>query len=185
MYFSLPTSQERSQQQSSHVEKAGPVDTLKGSTITSCAPFTTTTTTTSCSSTSSNMNYLTDEQLLEIVENLEDHWQSPPILTPTTLAMIFNNGYSDTSPSRSNSICEKNAISTASLQCFISQLQKTVAIHIPSLEKVIKEDTILGDIRDGSTSIPPLGALDHLTQLLATFNQSASSTTVTSINDKN
>ncbi|ORZ09236.1 hypothetical protein BCR42DRAFT_424019 [Absidia repens] len=103
MYFSLPTSQERSQQQSTHVEKTGLVDTLKGPAISSCAPLTTATATTS-----SNMNYLTDERLLEIVENLEDHWRSPPILTPTTLAMIFNNGYSDTSsPSRSNSICEK------------------------------------------------------------------------------
>jgi hypothetical protein len=42
-----------------------------------------------------NMNYLTDERLVEIVENLEDHWRSPPILTPTTLAMIFNNSYGD------------------------------------------------------------------------------------------
>ncbi|KAI8099702.1 uncharacterized protein BX664DRAFT_255587 [Halteromyces radiatus] len=50
-------------------------------------------------SSSSHPNYLTDERLLEIVENLEDHWRSPPILTPTTVAMIFNNSYNGISPS--------------------------------------------------------------------------------------
>ncbi|KAI8344106.1 hypothetical protein BC941DRAFT_342351 [Chlamydoabsidia padenii] len=49
------------------------------------------------SSVPSNTSILTDERLLEIVENLEDHWRSPPILTPTTLAVIFNNKYSDIS----------------------------------------------------------------------------------------
>ncbi|KAI7864081.1 hypothetical protein BDF14DRAFT_1838705 [Spinellus fusiger] len=32
-----------------------------------------------------------DERILEIVNNLQEHWGSPPIMTPETLAYVFNN----------------------------------------------------------------------------------------------
>ncbi|KAI8339952.1 hypothetical protein BC941DRAFT_371707 [Chlamydoabsidia padenii] len=141
MYFSLPTSQERlqHQQQQSIIDKQDFVDSH---------PSASHANSTSNPPPTSNMNYLTDERLVEIVENLEDHWRSPPILTPTTLAMIFNNSYGDIGtpfpPSKSTTTAnntttnEKDVISTASLQCFLSQLQKTAALHLPPLEKAIK-----------------------------------------------
>ncbi|SAL98084.1 hypothetical protein [Absidia glauca] len=182
MYFSLPTVEERQQQQqpsnsgsssSAHLSSSSSASLPSLPTLNRPTPSTSTP-----RSLPPNMNFLTDERLLEIVENLEDHWRSPPILTPTTLAVIFNNRHNDISspfpPLRLNSTSEKNTISTASLQCFLSQFQKMVAQHIPPLEKIIQDDAILCGIRDGDTSIPPLSALDHLTQILATMNQGPS-----------
>lgn len=33
---------------------------------------------------------MTDERISEIIHNLDDHWGSPPILTPNTLSHILN-----------------------------------------------------------------------------------------------
>ncbi|KAI9021753.1 hypothetical protein CLU79DRAFT_190455 [Phycomyces nitens] len=32
-----------------------------------------------------------DERILEIINNIQDHWGSPPIMTPETLAYVLNN----------------------------------------------------------------------------------------------
>ncbi|KAL0078851.1 hypothetical protein F4703DRAFT_1211130 [Phycomyces blakesleeanus] len=32
-----------------------------------------------------------DERLIEIINNIQDHWGSPPIMTPETLAYVLNN----------------------------------------------------------------------------------------------
>lgn len=34
---------------------------------------------------------MAEERISEIIHNLDDHWGSPPILTPDTLAHILNN----------------------------------------------------------------------------------------------
>lgn len=34
---------------------------------------------------------MAEERISEIIHNLDDHWGSPPILTPGTLAHILNN----------------------------------------------------------------------------------------------
>jgi hypothetical protein len=36
-------------------------------------------------------DYASDERMSEIRDNVEDHWGSPPILTPETLAYILEN----------------------------------------------------------------------------------------------
>ncbi|ORZ08416.1 hypothetical protein BCR42DRAFT_495517 [Absidia repens] len=196
MYLTLPTRQERLQQkqQKQQLQQLCPKETNLRNVLTedssssanSTATLTTTATCSSSispspSSSSSNMNFLTDERLLEIVGNIEDHRQSPPILTPTTLAVIFdnNNLSDDISPklrlaattTTTPTISEKDAISITSLQCFLYQIQKTVSHYIPSLEKAIKDDDLLSGIHENDTTISPLCALDHLTQILATFNQ--------------
>jgi hypothetical protein len=35
-----------------------------------------------------------EERISEILNNIEDHWGSPPILTPDTLAYILNHQWS-------------------------------------------------------------------------------------------
>lgn len=108
MYFSLPTSQEREQKL---LEKNNNSNINNNHTLPSIN-------TTSPSHNSSNTSLssetiynkysngsITDERFVEIVENLEDHWRSPPILTPTTLALIFNNNWVETnttSPTTNN-----------------------------------------------------------------------------------
>lgn len=111
MYFSLPTVEERQQQQQQPSSTESPSSSSSAS-LPSLQNINRPTPSSSTSlSLPSNMNYLTNERLLEIVENLEDHWRSPPILTPTTLAVIFNNKHNDISspfpPLRLNSTSEK------------------------------------------------------------------------------
>ncbi|CAO3596372.1 unnamed protein product [Absidia cylindrospora] len=204
MYLSLPTRQERLQQKQKkqQLQQSCPKETTLHhaedpsscsanstatvtpiATCTSSSPSSSYSLSPSPSSSSSRMNFLTDERLLEIVSNLEDHRQSPPILTPTTLAVIFdNNNLADgispklRSATPTTATSEKNAISIASLQCFLYQLQKTTSHYIPSLEKTIKDDDLLNGIHENDTTISPLCALDHLTQILATFNQTTPAT---------
>ncbi|KAF1796694.1 hypothetical protein FB192DRAFT_1403244 [Mucor lusitanicus] len=39
---------------------------------------------------STDSNAMAEERITEIIQNLDDHWGSPPILTPDTLAHILN-----------------------------------------------------------------------------------------------
>ncbi|KAI7905233.1 uncharacterized protein BX663DRAFT_502189 [Cokeromyces recurvatus] len=41
-------------------------------------------------STESNASTMTEDRISEIIQNLDDHWGSPPILTPDTLSHILN-----------------------------------------------------------------------------------------------
>ncbi|CAO3636201.1 unnamed protein product [Cunninghamella blakesleeana] len=90
MYFSLPTSQEREKKllERKNKNNKDTVPSINTTTIDSPSPS-------SLSPKSLYNKYksnnISDERFVEIVENLEDHWRSPPILTPTTLALIFNN----------------------------------------------------------------------------------------------
>lgn len=40
---------------------------------------------------STNTALMAEDRISEIIHNLDDHWGSPPILTPDTLAHILNN----------------------------------------------------------------------------------------------
>lgn len=55
------------------------------------------------SASSSSMESLTtavmaEDRISEIIHNLDDHWGSPPILTPDTLAHILNHQWTDNAP---------------------------------------------------------------------------------------
>lgn len=67
MYFSIPTFTERQQQKMSLSKKAS-----------------------NSSIRSTDSSAMADDRISEIVHNLDDHWGSPPILTPDTLAHILN-----------------------------------------------------------------------------------------------
>jgi hypothetical protein len=68
MYFTLPTSHERQKQKTSLSKKAS-----------------------SSSLASTDSSVMAEDRISEIIRNLDDHWGSPPILTPDTLAHILNN----------------------------------------------------------------------------------------------
>ncbi|KAI8091354.1 uncharacterized protein B0P05DRAFT_527117 [Gilbertella persicaria] len=40
-------------------------------------------------------NTMADDRISEIIHNLDDHWGSPPILTPNTLTHILSNQWVD------------------------------------------------------------------------------------------
>ncbi|CAO3636197.1 unnamed protein product [Cunninghamella blakesleeana] len=209
MYFSLPTSQEREKKllERKNKNNKDTVPSINTTTIDSPSPS-------SLSPKSLYNKYksnnISDERFVEIVENLEDHWRSPPILTPTTLALIFNNNNwiepgssplsanvnmmndnnnsnnnnnNQNSLSRKSPTTDNDIISLASLQCFLSQFQKTLSQHIPSLEKIIKEDETLCQVRNGDANIAAHNAIDHLTQLLAMYNNQQSSSSLINNND--
>jgi hypothetical protein len=66
MYFNLPTSSER------RLSKKKSNSSL-------------------ISTESTNTTLMAEDRISEIIHNLDDHWGSPPILTPDTLAHILNN----------------------------------------------------------------------------------------------
>lgn len=69
MYFNLPKSSERQvtkKQSSSSVLSTDSTTTAK------------------------NNSLMAEDRISEIIHNLDDHWGSPPLLTPDTLAHILN-----------------------------------------------------------------------------------------------
>ncbi|CEP15395.1 hypothetical protein [Parasitella parasitica] len=44
---------------------------------------------------STDSNAMGEDRITEIIQNLDDHWGSPPILTPDTLAHILNHQWTD------------------------------------------------------------------------------------------
>ncbi|GAN04413.1 hypothetical protein MAM1_0063c03873 [Mucor ambiguus] len=44
---------------------------------------------------STDSNAMAEERITEIIQNLDDHWGSPPILTPDTLAHILNHQWTN------------------------------------------------------------------------------------------
>ncbi|RCI06650.1 hypothetical protein CU098_013224 [Rhizopus stolonifer] len=72
-------------------------------------------------------NTMADDRISEIIHNLDDHWGSPPILTPNTLTHILSNQWEDT------------AIFT-----LIEEMIKTLeSIKTESLANDIKNDPII------------------------------------------
>lgn len=65
MYFNLPTSQDRKL-----LDKKSSESSLDTTTM-------------------------TEERISEIIHNLDDHWGSPPILTPNTLSHILNHQWTN------------------------------------------------------------------------------------------
>lgn len=67
MYFNIPKSNERQDK----LSKKSSSSSLESVTATNAT--------------------MAEERISEIIHNLDDHWGSPPILTPDTLAHILNN----------------------------------------------------------------------------------------------
>ncbi|KAI8646605.1 hypothetical protein BD408DRAFT_252580 [Parasitella parasitica] len=72
MYFALPKSQDRA---------PNPILLSKKSSSSSLL--------------STDSNSMGEDRITEIIQNLDDHWGSPPILTPETLAHILNHQWTD------------------------------------------------------------------------------------------
>ncbi|KAI9486831.1 MAG: hypothetical protein EXX96DRAFT_604894 [Benjaminiella poitrasii] len=69
MYFTLPKSQDRQPLRKTLNKKASNSSLI---------------------STESNTSTMAEDRISEIIHNLDDHWGSPPILTPDTLSHILN-----------------------------------------------------------------------------------------------
>lgn len=72
MYFALPKSQDR---------QPKPIFLNKKSSNSSIL--------------STDSNAMAEDRISEIIQNLDDHWGSPPILTPDTLAHILNHQWTN------------------------------------------------------------------------------------------
>lgn len=73
MYFTLPKSQDRHSNKPSLLNKRSSNNSIM----------------------STDSNAMAEERITEIIQNLDDHWGSPPILTPDTLAHILNHQWTD------------------------------------------------------------------------------------------
>ncbi|KAI8886252.1 hypothetical protein K501DRAFT_62383 [Backusella circina FSU 941] len=82
-----------------------------------------------------------DERMSEIRDNVEDHWGSPPLLTPETLAYILENQWvSDDNDSSSNSLKKRIKKKNELIQNLITELYKTMEIIDSEKEhKITKE----------------------------------------------
>lgn len=72
MYFTLPKSQDRPQKPSLLNKKPSNSSII-----------------------STDSNAMAEDRITEIIQNLDDHWGSPPILTPDTLAHILNHQWTN------------------------------------------------------------------------------------------
>lgn len=76
MYFNLPKSSER---QLSKKESNSSIMSTDSTTATA-----------------RNNSLMAEDRISEIIHNLDDHWGSPPLLTPDTLAHILNHQWIST-----------------------------------------------------------------------------------------
>lgn len=92
MYFNLPTSHDRqkvlNKKSSNSSIMSTDSSTIKATTV-------------------GGIGIMTEDRISEIIHNLDDHWGSPPILTPGTVAHILNHQWINTTVEENEEIKKK------------------------------------------------------------------------------
>ncbi|KAL0087628.1 hypothetical protein J3Q64DRAFT_1733668 [Phycomyces blakesleeanus] len=142
-----------------------------------------------------------DERLIEIINNIQDHWGSPPIMTPETLAYVLNNQWvkdhqlmpldsprltvlntranhpQENEKERDGLASEPTASSVLNL---VTELCRTMR-HINSSDGSAMNDILMKDPHIQSmvqhqkldNELSPQQVLSHVTQLLSKHNDLA------------
>ncbi|GAA5807314.1 hypothetical protein MFLAVUS_000672 [Mucor flavus] len=127
---------------------------------------------------------MAEERISEIIHNLDDHWGSPPILTPDTLAHILNNQWIKPVEEEEDikkvivSSANRQRVKTNNNQKLISNLIKELCKTIQGIDaeskfevtKDIKNDPIIQNFVLSKEQEQPEQVLEHLVELLQYHN---------------
>ncbi|CEG69403.1 hypothetical protein RMATCC62417_05486 [Rhizopus microsporus] len=69
---------------------------------------------------------ITEERISEILNNIEDHWGSPPILTPDTLAYILSHQWENDKKAEGKVIEDQESHSPRNVQLLIQEFCNTI-----------------------------------------------------------
>ncbi|KAI8882073.1 hypothetical protein K501DRAFT_273996 [Backusella circina FSU 941] len=123
---------------------------------------------------------MTEERLLEIMNNIQDHWGSPPILTAETLEFILSNQWVTTeNVATEETVLENKLVQKMKETRIINSLVKELCQTIERIDtenkheitKEIMNDSVLQEIRNGESGVvADENTLEHLIQLLQHHN---------------
>ncbi|KAG2197872.1 hypothetical protein INT47_003541 [Mucor saturninus] len=123
---------------------------------------------------------MAEDRISEIIHNLDDHWGSPPILTPDTLAHILNHQWISNVPVDEQELenvisHNKTNMNKRVISDLIKELYKTIqGIDTKSefeVTKDLKNDPVLQNfIAAKEQEEQPEDVLEHLVELLKYHN---------------
>ncbi|ORE08243.1 hypothetical protein BCV72DRAFT_303893 [Rhizopus microsporus var. microsporus] len=120
---------------------------------------------------------ITEERISEILNNIEDHWGSPPILTPDTLAYILSHQWENDKKADDKTIEDQESHRPQNVQLLIQEfcntIQKLDQNKLFSVTNDIMNDNIIQPFiqQSNTTSEQQDKAVNRLVELLQHHNK--------------
>ncbi|CAO3607297.1 unnamed protein product [Mucor fragilis] len=135
---------------------------------------------------STDSNAMAEERITEIIQNLDDHWGSPPILTPDTLAHILNHQWTNEELANQEEIKKVSKVAakaTVAANRAIQNNNKAVSTLIEEVCRTIQSMDTEGkhDVTKDIKSDPVIQKFISDKELALTSTASSSSSSATAV----